>query len=327
MKDPAPACMWNEAATSFRANRPRGLPPALRFPLNRPPAQSPKLLFTSFLLRDALHFVMSAPTDSPNIGVAWFDERPLEGQIPHKARHLLESYSGIPVDDVVEHIVTLRNEAWKVFPYPCIGQFRFLEAGVDDCDEYPDVIERLRKGQKLLDMACCFGQTIRQLVADGAPSENIYGCDLQSDFIELGYKLFEDRDRLRTKFLVADIFDPASPLRDLQGQVDMIYTGSFFHLWGLQKQKEVSRAVASLLRPEPGSMILGRQMGSVEAFERTSATGTMFRHNVHSFQKLWTEIGDDLGVSFSVEARLVELNEGHFAGDDSRRIYFAVTRA
>jgi 2-polyprenyl-3-methyl-5-hydroxy-6-metoxy-1,4-benzoquinol methylase len=269
---------------------------------------------------------MSVQTDPQKNNVAWFDERPSSGQIPEKARRLLESYSGIPADNVEEHIITLRNKAWGVFPYPCIGQFRFLEAGVDDCDEYTEVVERLRKGQKLLDMACCFGQTIRQLVADGAPSENIYGCDLQSDFIDLGYKLFKDRDTLRTKFLVADIFDPSSPLWGLQGQMDIIYTGSFFHLWGLQQQREVSRAVASLLRPQLGSMILGRQMGSVEAFEKTSATGTMFRHNVDSFKKLWKEIGDEIGVRFSVDARLVELNPGHFTGDDTKRIYFAIRR-
>jgi 2-polyprenyl-3-methyl-5-hydroxy-6-metoxy-1,4-benzoquinol methylase len=269
---------------------------------------------------------MSARTDLPKTDVAWFDEQPSRGQIPEKARRLLESYSGIPANDVVQHIVTLRNEAWNIFPYPCIGQFRFLEAGIDDCDEYNEVVERLRKGQKLLDMACCFGQTIRQLVADGASAENIYGCDLQSEFIDLGYKLFKDRDSLRAKFLIADIFDPASPLQHLQGEVDIIYAGSFFHLWGLQQQKDVSKAVALLLRPSPGSMILGRQMGAVEAFEMTSATGTMFRHNVDSFKKLWKEIGDDMGVTFSVEARLLELQEGHFIGDDTKRIYFAIRR-
>jgi SAM-dependent methyltransferase len=270
---------------------------------------------------------MPVSTDLPQTDVAWFDERPSPGQIPPSARHLLETYSGVPPASVEEHVVNLRNEAWKVFPYPCIGQFRFLEAGIDDCVEYDEVVERLRKGQKLLDMACCFGQTIRQLVQDGAPSDSIYGCDLQPDFIELGYKLFKDRDKLHAKFLVADILDPSSRLQDLRGQVDMVYTGSFFHLWGLQQQKEVSRLVASLLRPQPGSMILGRQMGSVDAFEKTSATGTMFRHNVDSFKKLWKEVGDDLGVVFNVEARLEKLNDDHFRGDDSKRIYFSIRRA
>lgn len=265
---------------------------------------------------------------------AWFDERPSEGQIPHAARRLLETYSGIAPEEIVEHVVKVRNEAWKIFPYPCLGQFRFLEAGLDQCAEYNEVIDRLQRGQRLLDMACCVGQTVRQLVADGAPAQNIYGCDLQPDFIEIGYRLFKDRDKLETKFLVADIFDPGSALQDsdIRGKVDMVYAGSFFHLWGLEKQKEVSKAVASLLIPQSGSMILGRQIGAVEAAEKTSATGTMFRHNVESFKKMWKEIGDDLGFAFTVEASLKKLTGDHFESqtnhqfqtNETRRIWFSV---
>lgn len=283
-------------------------------------------LLVDIFCQATLPLTMSSSTQSSGKNVAWFDEKPSESQIPPSARHLLETYSGIPPDKVVEHIVHLRDEAWRIFPYPCIGQFRFLEPGIDGLREYDEVVKRLREGETLLDMACCFGQTIRQLVNDGAPSENTCGCDLQKDFIELGYKLFKDRDKLRTKFVVADILDSSSSLHDLRGQMDMIYTGSFFHLWGLQTQREVSRAVALLLRPQAGSMILGRQMASVEAFEKTSATGTMYRHNVESFKKLWREIGEDLGINFVVEARLEKLNDDHFMGDDTKRIYFSVRR-
>ncbi|KAL5114472.1 hypothetical protein ACEQ8H_007615 [Pleosporales sp. CAS-2024a] len=272
---------------------------------------------------------MASTNERPDTQVAWFEERPLESQIPRSARQLLETYSGIPPDDVTEHIVRLRNEAWKIHPYPCIGQFRFLEAGIDECREYSEVMSRLCQGQKLLDMACCFGQTTRRLVADGAPSENLYGCDVQPEFIQLGYKLFCDGEKLHTKFLAADIFDASSPLTELEGSIDMVYAGSFFHLWGWEKQRQVSRAVAALLRPRPGSMIIGRQMGAVQAHEKTSPMGTMFQHNAESFQKLWEEIGDDMGVRFQVEARLEDLPLHHFqfGGDDAlKRIYFSVRR-
>jgi len=271
---------------------------------------------------------MSSTTGLPKTDLAWFDERPSENQISQSARQLLETYSGIAPENVVEHIVNLRNEAWRIHPYPCIGQFRFLEPGIDELDEYAEVIERLRKGEKLLDMACCFGQTTRRLVADGAPSENIYGCDLEKDFMDLGYGLFNDRDRLKTKFMVADIFDPSSPLKDLQGSFDMIYAGSFFHLWGLEKQKEVSKLLVRLLRPKTGSVILGRQVGGAEAHETISATYTMYRHNPDSFEQLWKEIGDDLGIAFKVNARLKSANDNHFEGNDPnvRRIYFSVRR-
>jgi 2-polyprenyl-3-methyl-5-hydroxy-6-metoxy-1,4-benzoquinol methylase len=269
---------------------------------------------------------MSTDFQKPGATIGWFDEHPKEGQIPEAARRLLETYSGVPPSEITDHVVNLRNEAWNVYSYPCIGQFRFLDNGLKDCEEYDEVLKRLQQGEKLLDMACCFGQTVRQLVADGAQAGNIYGCDLEAGFIELGYKLFKDRDKLRSKFLVADIFDPASALNDVKGNVDIVYTGSFFHLWGLEKQKEVSRAVALLLRPKPGSMILGRQIGAVTAVEKTSDYGTMFRHNVDSFKKLWKDVGDDLGVTFTVKATLKELSRDHFEQGDTRRIWFSIRR-
>lgn len=281
---------------------------------------------TQFVRRVA---IMSNPQDPGSTKNDWFDENPEESRVPPAAtRRILESYSGIPSEDVFQHVVKLRDEAWKIFPYPCIGQFRFLEPSFAELEEYGEVLERLGEGQKLLDMACCVGQTIRQLVADGAPAENIYGCDLQQGFIELGYKLFKDRDKLGAKFLVADIFDSNSALAGLTGQIDMIYAGSFFHLWGLEKQKEVSKAVARLLRPEPKSMILGRQIGAVEAAEQTSATGTMYRHNVESFKKMWEEIGDDLGIKFNVEASLKTLTDTHsqWHTNGTRRIWFVIRR-
>ncbi|KAF2877220.1 hypothetical protein BDV95DRAFT_141169 [Massariosphaeria phaeospora] len=262
---------------------------------------------------------------------AWFDERPNEDRISPAARRLLEGYSGIAADKIVQHVVEIRDAAWQIFPYPCIGQFRFLDLSLNQMKEYAEVLKRLNEGQKLLDMACCFGQEIRQLVADGAPSDNLYGCDLRKEYIELGYKLFGDGDKLGTKFLTADIFDSTSALTALRGQLDMVYAGSFFHLFGYEDQVTVSKAVASLLRPRPGSMILGRQIGSVNAAEhghKTNPTGTMFRHNVESVQDMWTQIGNDLGVSFAVTANLQDLEGDHFRfhTNDTKRIWFTIRR-
>lgn len=263
--------------------------------------------------------------------VAWYDEKPRDDQLTREARDLLEGYSKIPPEEVEDHVVKLHNEAWKIFPYPCIGQFRFLDLSLRHMKEYPEVLERLQKGQRLLDMACCFGQEIRQLVADGAPSKNIYGCDLREEYISLGYKLFKDKDTLQANFITANIFDATSPLTELKGQFDIIYTGSFFHLWDYENQLTVSKAVAALLRPEKGSMILGRQVGAVDAAEHnhaTNPTGKMYRHNPESLMKMWKEVGDSIGAKFVVEANLQLLSQDHFRfhTEDTRRIWFAIRR-
>jgi SAM-dependent methyltransferase len=191
---------------------------------------------------------MEAFTKDKSVG--WYDERPNETQLTPAARELLENYSNIPADKVEDHVVNIHNEAWEIFPYPCIGQFRFLDLSLRKFEEYPEVLKRLQEGQRLLDLGCCFGQEVRQLVADGAPAENIFGCDLREEYITLGYKLFCDEDTLKSTFITANIFDATSPLTALKGQFDMVFAGSFFHLWGYEDQVKVYKLVVGLLRPQ-----------------------------------------------------------------------------
>ncbi|KAI4936481.1 hypothetical protein J4E85_001811 [Alternaria conjuncta] len=279
------------------------------------PAKVPTSL-SHFTKAGTVHIRMTDIKEPQTTMPVWFEQNPSHDHIPPETQRLLETWSGIPSDDVLDHVVQLREKAWKVHPYPCIGQFRFLDPSFSELpDERKEIVERLRKGQKLLDMACCVGQTIRTLANDGAPTENLYGCDLQPDFIDLGYELFRDREKLKASFLTADIFDPESALTNIQGQMDIVYAGSFFHLWGYEKQVQVSKAVVALLCPQPGSMILGRQVGATEPLEKEGPTGTMYRHNVESFQNMWKEIGNDLGINFTVDAKLKPLDHGNRPAD------------
>jgi SAM-dependent methyltransferase len=160
---------------------------------------------------------------------------------------------------------------------------------------YPTILERLKTGeQNFLDLGCCFGQELRKLVADGAPPENLYGADLNPEFFDLGYKLFRDKDTLTSKFIAADIFDPGSELHELDGKIDILYAGSFLHLFRYEGQINACKATVKLLRDKKDSVLLGRQVGASKAGEyvhRTNKDQTMFRHNPDSFRKMWEEVG------------------------------------
>ncbi|CAF9913778.1 MAG: hypothetical protein ALECFALPRED_001367 [Alectoria fallacina] len=110
---------------------------------------------------------------------------------------------------------------------------------------------------------------IRKLVFDGAPSENILGADLRPEFIDLGYDLFCDRDTLKSKFLIGDVFDQTtcSAFRELDGKINIVYAASFFHLFNWEDQLGMTERVVRLLTPVEGSLILGRQMGNVNSGE------------------------------------------------------------
>ena len=118
---------------------------------------------------------------------------------------------------------------------------------------------------------------------------------------------------------------------EIKGGMDMVFVGDFFHLWGYEKQFEVCKRVVALLRPQSGSMILGRQVGATESCENQgpAGVGIMFRHNKESFKKMWKDIGDELGISFTVKVVLQPLSTAKLVFDDNsvKRLSFAIHRS
>ena len=54
------------------------------------------------------------------------------------------------------------------YPYPCIGHYRFLDIQIVKSRAYNEIVGRLSKGEQLLDVGCCIGQELRQLVSHQA---------------------------------------------------------------------------------------------------------------------------------------------------------------
>ena len=137
------------------------------------------------------------------------------------------------------------------------------------------------------------------------PAENIYGIDVEPKFIDLGYDLFRDRETLASKFIVKDILDTAAELEGPEGQMDVIHINSFLHLFDWEGQVRSGKQLARLLKKVKGAVIVGRQLGSLEAGEfPLIGEGASFRHNIKSFEKLWRQIGDEVGCKWRVEAEL-----------------------
>lgn len=135
----------------------------------------------------------------------------------------------------------------------------------------------------------------------------MYGSDLKGDFIDIGYDLFLDRATLKTKFIEADVFDPESKLKPLDGTVDIVHAAAFFHLFDWDNQVTAAKRVVQLLKTQPGSMVVGRQIGNIDAHPivyRFNSGKQMFIHNVESFAKLWKQVGDETNTKWEVEACL-----------------------
>lgn len=184
----------------------------------------------------------------------------------------------------------------------------------------------------VLDLGCCFGQDLRRLAADGAPSENMYASDLRPELWELGYDLFRDRERMKARFIEADILDPITPLRELKGKIDIILTCQLLHLFSLKDQLEALKKIVKMSRL--GTCVVGYQGGAVQPTELQMPWAVMFYHNVDSFNELWRMVERETGTRWVVDAWLVspsqwgwEKEDYDWAPSDRRGLNFIVTRS
>ncbi|CAI7598061.1 unnamed protein product [Penicillium pancosmium] len=265
----------------------------------------------------------------PSHQVEWY--QPKLTNLPETARKLFKDYSGINESEIVEHIHRVRDRAWDILPYPCIGVFRFLDFGAHLSPIYPTVLERVIAGETFLDLGCCFGQDIRKLVADGASSDNLLGADTEGRFADLGYDLFKDSGTLKARFYTQSIFDEVF-LPEWHGKVDVIYLGSFLHLFDFEKQKIVVSQLTKLLRRKKGSLVFGRNLGADQggAFRMNALGWDLYRHSEQTIRKLWAEAPDG---DWAVSAELTRYqSEGwddgrrSWQGDEIKQMYFSAVR-
>ncbi|KAF2643795.1 hypothetical protein P280DRAFT_420196 [Massarina eburnea CBS 473.64] len=250
-----------------------------------------------------------------------------------EAQELFENYSKISSDEIKPHIKKIRDEAFKIHPYPCLATFAFLELMDTQSPIYNEVLNRLKNGAKYLDIGCCVGQDIRKLVYDGAPSENTYGSDLEKGFLDMGYDLFLDRETLRTTFIAADVFDSESELSKLEGKIHIIHAALFLHLFTEEQCFQAVKRMVKLFEDEKNVLFIGKQLGRVEA---GPISEHRYRHNDESFANLWKQIGDETGMKWEVDAKLEDEDlyemaakmgmKANFLPEGTRYLTFSVRR-
>ncbi|KAF1991507.1 hypothetical protein K402DRAFT_443645 [Aulographum hederae CBS 113979] len=274
---------------------------------------------------------MATPADAPEILTAegnprshdtpWYNKE--EPEVSAAARKLLREWSEVKDDNIVGRVMALRDKAWNVFPFPCIGQYRFLDLVLPTLPIYTDLLTLLKNpSTNFLDLGCCLGQELRQLALDGVSPSQLYGSDLSAQYLELGYELFGDHEKFsKATFIAADVFNEEEKegegLRALEGKMDAIYTGSFFHLFDYSLQALVAKRAVKLLKPTPGVLVLGRQIGNAKPGEypRRISGGTRFRHDAATWKKLWEEVGAETGTKWDAQVQTEEWS-GEFRKDN-----------
>lgn len=136
-------------------------------------------------------------------------------------------------------------------------------------------------------------------------------------------------------FIAGSLLDETARFPQLEGKIDIVNANSLFHLFTWEEQVTVTSRLVSFMKDKAGSMILGRQVGAVEAGEYRALNegATTYRHNVDSFRRLWEEVEGKTGSAWDVAARLdmEDIMQGVNLGQKwmesgTRRLHFVVTR-
>ncbi|KAI1801980.1 hypothetical protein F4811DRAFT_427161 [Daldinia bambusicola] len=257
-------------------------------------------------------------------------------------RKFLEKYSGIRTKDVDDHIHEIRDRLWEIYPYICIGHFRFLSLKFTSDPRYQIALNRLlapKSDATFLDVGCCVGQVLRQLAFDGVDSSRLYGTDLEPRFLNAGFDLFKDRDKLKATFVAGDMLTPSGPngeddekLKVLYGKINIIHATSFFHLFTWEEQVRAGiKMVGFLDADDPNVMIFGRHVGTTTPGDKEGAKkAKRFLHNAATWQELWGEVGKATGTTWRTEVNEIEESGMHPDGNADgtlQRIGFGVFRA
>ncbi|KAI1276966.1 hypothetical protein F5Y07DRAFT_398858 [Xylaria sp. FL0933] len=262
------------------------------------------------------------------------------------ARSLLEEYSNVSPEDVDRHVYQMRDRLWDVYPYACVGRFRFISMEFALDAYYQVALFRLLQAQsepeptpeddetRLLDVGCCVGQVLRKLAFDGVDSARLYGTDIEPRFVDIGFDLFRDRDKFRGQFVIGDMLKPGESdderLDVLDGKMTFIHATSFFHLFTWDDQVRAATRMVRFLQPERRDvMIFGRQVGTMLPRDNGKAgSDKVYLHNADSWQRLWDEVGERTGTKWKTTMEPTETIDTGAGGVESslRKMSFSVSR-
>lgn len=131
------------------------------------------------------------------------------------------------------------------------------------------------------------GTDARKLVLDGVPASRVIASDIQPEFIEAGYTLFNDRATNGISFLVDDMLkvdfsgrgkppsqvplSQVKSLNELKGRMTYIYASNLFHLFDEKTQREISARFSDFLRVPAGGVVGDAPISSCVIFGRSQA--------------------------------------------------------
>ncbi|KAI0147361.1 hypothetical protein GGR57DRAFT_260661 [Xylariaceae sp. FL1272] len=263
-------------------------------------------------------------------------------------RAFLSAYSDIDAADVDEHVYKIRDTLWDMYPYACVGHFRFLSLQFASDPHYQTALQSLLQDPpsrswdrqtRLLDVGCCVGQVLRKLALDGVDSTRLYGTDIEPRFFDVGYDLFRDRETFQATFIVGDLLKHQAGKKSgfgsedvevLDGRMTFVHAHSFFHLFTWDDQvRAAMRIIRFLDERRDDVMIFGQQVGTISPrLNGKLGSDKVYLHNADTWQLLWNEVGERTGTKWRTTMDPIAKIETGAGGVESamRKMSFSVRR-
>lgn len=169
-----------------------------------------------------------------------------------------------------------------------------------------------------------YGHELFKSTPDSFPAGFVGGDVFNPNIIQPREPFYEPPTTPRPRSL-----QPLNSLTPLQGHISAIHASSFFHLFDRETQVELAKRLASLLSPEPGSVIFGGHRGSPDATGTNNLMGfAMWCHNPESWREIWDGQVFRKGT-VRVDAVVEDAKRTDISADDGSKLYWldwSVTR-
>jgi predicted TPR repeat methyltransferase len=215
-------------------------------------------------------------------------------QVPESTIDLFRRYCHIEKEqEIRDRILKAQQLGMGIYDYKCIKEMRFATPRCVLHHRYNSIIESIGDGT-VLDIGCCMGTDVRRMIVDGVPREHIWGVDLRSDFFEVGFLMFNDRDTMKDHFIAADLLvkDTSSWSERLKEGFNIVYCGSVFHLLDEEQICLLANNIYNVLL-KPGGIFFGRTMGSASDASLRFEYGNQlkFLHSKKTMKSMLESVG------------------------------------
>ena len=214
----------------------------------------------------------------------------------------------------------------KYHTYVCIERFMFLKPRLPYHVAYKSLLEKLKSPdskqipKKVIDVGCCFGQDIRQLILEGVETKNIYAVDIHDGYWNVGREFYMDNlSHLSTRLdgittLFEDFAKPYPLPAECTDRVVDSLTGNFeavvcqlvFHVLTKEQTENLIKRMCSMLKK--GGILIGTCLGSKE--DATSWAKTPTGEGVRYLQSL-KSLNELLGENgfINIDVKEIETNQ------------------